>query len=225
MNKYSIVLVLLGVALGILAPRLGRSSFILWWLAADFVVVGVAYALRRPGVFGKRADGTIPLWSWLCFLPYHALNVAVWHFARLISSEPASNEVGDALIIGRRPMNDEAVPDVANLVDLTSELPEPPRFRAHAGYICLPTLDATAPSLELLALTMSRLKPGRTFIHCAQGHGRTGLAALAFLLSRGLVDNVPNALRKIQLARPGVRLNDEQYRCAEAYAALLEKDA
>jgi len=194
-------------------------------LAADFIAVGVAYGLRKPGVFGKRVNGTIPFWSWLSFLPYHALNVAVWHFARLMSSEPASNEVGDALVIGRRPANDEVVPDVANLIDLTSELQEPPQFRTHAGYVCLPTLDATAPSLEQLALTMRRLRPGRAFIHCAQGHGRTGLAALAFLLSRGLVDNVPDALRKIQLARPGVRLNREQYRCAEAYAALLEKGA
>jgi protein-tyrosine phosphatase len=224
-NKYAIVLVLLGAALAALGPQFGRSWFILWWLAADFIAVGIAYGLRRPGVFGKRSDGTIPFWSWLCFLPYFALNLVVWQLARIASSEPASNAVCDTLIVGRRPLNSERLPEIENLVDLTSEFQEPSRFRAHAGYLCLPTLDATAPDLEQLALTMNRLKPGRTFIHCAQGHGRTGLAALAFLLARGLVDNVPDALRQIQSARPAIRLNDEQYRCAVAYAALLQRTA
>ena len=225
MNKYSPVLLLLGISLAYCAAELGRAWLILLWLAVDFLVVGFAYALREPRVLGKRLDGTLPVWSWILFLPYHALNLAVWHSSRLLSSEPATNEIGGLLVVGRRLLDSEMVNGCENWVDLTSEFQEPLRIRSQSGYICFPILDATAPDLERLSDLVRRLPPGRTFIHCAQGHGRTGMVALALLLSRDAAESIAAALGQIQDARPAVRLNSEQHRCAVAYGALLGKGA
>jgi protein-tyrosine phosphatase len=47
-------------------------------------------------------------------------------------------------------------------------------------------------------------------IHCAQGHGRTGLVASAVLLVSGKAQTAADAIAMVQSVRPGVDLNREQ---------------
>ena len=63
------------------------------------------------------------------------------------------------------------------------------------------------------------LRPGKTFVHCAQGYGRTGVFALAVLLKSGAVRTVSDGLGMLRGARPGITLNCVQRECVEAFAA------
>lgn len=221
MTPQAIQLGLLGVALAYCSFQIGGRGFSLLWLAIDFLIIGGAYCAKWHGVFGKRRDGTLPLWSWILFLPYHALNILLWTLARLISREPAFNKVGDQLVVSRRLLGHELAGPYANYVDLTAEFQEPRAARMLEGYLGVPTLDASAPSLATLHNAIQSLKPGLTLVHCAQGHGRTGLFALVLLLAKGGINSVSEGLALLQSARPAIRLNARQLQCAHEFERKL----
>lgn len=191
------------------------------WFGSNFLTLGIAHALGCHRVFGKRSDGTLPLWSWFVFLPLLLFTYLVWHILRLCSSEPAHNKVMDGLVVGRRLRPDEVEGEFVNYVDLTAEFPEPRAIRRHPSYQCFPILDGAAPDPTELGEAINRCREGRTFIHCAQGHGRTGLFALAMMLKTGAVQTVAEGLEKLRAVRPAVNLSDAQRRCIEDFAARL----
>jgi protein-tyrosine phosphatase len=104
-----------------------------------------------------------------------------------------------------------------NYVDLTSEFIEPLPIRCGASYCSFPILDGMAPSPKSLHDVILDLRPGRTFVHCAQGHGRTGLFAAALLISRGQASSVEEGLMLLTEARPSLRLNQTQLACLQKY--------
>ena len=219
--KYAFTLTLLGIALILLSASTGASGALLIWLGCDFLLLGIAHFRGAHGLFGKRPDGTLPLWSWIVFGPLLLLSVAVWHLFRLLSPEPAFNRVSDRLMVGRRLLSAERPDEFANYIDLTAEFAEPRIIREAAGYVAFPVLDGSAPSPERLRAAVVRLQPGATFVHCAQGHGRTGLFALAILLSSGAVRSVEEGLGVLTKARPAIRLNAQQIDCIRTYAAEM----
>src|SRR5579871_3824268 len=128
------LLTLLGIVLMVLG-LVERGWFLLAvWLGCDFLVLGFAHACGSHRVFGKRADGTLPLWSWLAFFPYLICTTAVWHLLRLFSREPAHNAVTDRLVIGRRLLAFELPGEFDNFVDLTAEFSEPSVIRDSPSY-------------------------------------------------------------------------------------------
>ena len=191
------------------------------WLGADFVVLGIAHWRGSHGVFGKRANGTLPLWSWCLFFPLLIYTIGVWYLIRLFSSESPKNSVTEQLTVGRRLLPPELQGQFENYVDLTAEFAEPAAIRKSSSYHSFPILDAAAPTPDALLAAVANLRPGRTFIHCAQGHGRTGLFAAAALLKAGAASSAEDALRMLTAVRPGIRLNKEQHRCINAYVEKL----
>jgi protein-tyrosine phosphatase len=187
-------------------------------LGCDFLIFGVAHGRGSHRVFGKRADGTLPLWSWLVFFPLFIYTTVVWHLIRMFRREPAHNTVTEQLVVGRRLLAFELEGEFENVVDLTAEFSEPSGIRCSPSYRSFPILDGSAPTPEALRTAVASLRPGRTFIHCAQGHGRTGLFALAVLLSSGVARSVEDGLRLLSSARPTIRLSREQHRCIRVYA-------
>jgi protein-tyrosine phosphatase len=216
------LLILLGF--GLMAIGIVERGWLLLilWLGADFLLLGIAHVRGVHRVFGKRQNGSIPLWSWLIFFPLLIYIAAVWHLIRFFSREPALNTVTSDLLVGRRLLSGECEGEFKNFVDLTAEFVEPSSIRKCPGYFCFPILDGAAPDTESLRRALSHLKPGRTFIHCAQGRGRTGLFALAVLLNSGAARTVEDGLRMLQVARPGIRLSREQRKCIEQFAAVPE---
>ena len=212
------VLTLLGVVLVVFGLVERGWFLVMVWFGCDFLVLGVAHALGSHRVFGKRADGTLPAWSWLVFFPLLVYTAVVWHFVRLFSRESARNAVTEQLVVGRRLLSFEVEGQFDNFVDLTAEFSEPSSIRCSPSYRSFPILDGAAPTPEALRAAIARLRPGRTFVHCAQGHGRTGLFALAVLLSSGAVRSVEDGLLMLSAVRPGIRLNREQLRCIQVYA-------
>lgn len=135
-----------------------------------------------------------------------------------INREPSRNVVNDELVIGRRLLASELEGEFDNFIDLTAEFSEPSSIRCIPSYRSFPILDGGAPTVEALRAEVASLRPGRTFVHCAQGHGRTGLFALAMLLRSGAARNIEDGLRMLAAARPAIRLNKEQQRCIQMYA-------
>jgi protein-tyrosine phosphatase len=191
------------------------------WPGGDFLLVGIAHAAGAHRILGKRPDGTLPCWSWLVFLPLLLYTSAVWHVIRLVSREPSQNAVTGELTVGRRLLPFELHQDFDNYVDLTAEFPEPAAIRRSNSYCCFPILDGASPTPDALAEAVDRLQPGKTFIHCAKGHGRTGLFALAVLLRLKKARTVEDGLRLLKAARPGISLSRAQRKCIEAFAQRL----
>ncbi|MCY2963006.1 MAG: phosphatase, partial [Planctomycetota bacterium] len=201
-------------ALGVACLTVGFARGGWWlldaWIGFNFLLVGLAHAVGFQRLLGKRRDGTLPVWSWLLFLPYHLVIRLIWHIARLTVNEPAYNQARDDLFVGRRLLGgelDAVISAVDNYVDLTSEFTEPAKIRALPSYLCCPILDGGAPSPEQLSVWLAALRPGRTYVHCARGYGRTGLFAVAILLSHGTVTAIDEGLAFLKRSRPRVRLN------------------
>lgn len=221
--RYRYQLVLVGCALFVVAAvRGGWLIPVAGWLGSNFVAVGIAHWTSAHRVMGKKSDGTIAPWAWLVFLPFLAYTAMVWHLARLFMREPALNTVTDDLTVGRRLLPSEASDEFDNYVDLTAEFAEPGSIRRSSAYLSFPILDGAAPSPDTLRAAVGRLRPGKTFIHCAQGHGRTGLFALSVLLARGTTRSVEDGLCLLLQARPGIRLNRQQLNCIRRYAERLD---
>jgi len=194
---------------------------LLVWFGVVFFIPGLAHWLGAHRIFGKRPDGIIPVWHRLIFFPLLGYTFIVWHLTRLLSQESAYNSVTDQLVVGRRLLPSELRDRFDNYIDLTAEFSEPADVRCSPAYRCFPILDGAAPTSSALRQSVSRLRPGRTFIHCAQGHGRTGLFALAVLLKSGAITDVEEGLRILTAARPAIRLNGEQRKCILNFAKEL----
>ncbi len=214
-----LLLTLLGLSL-IALGLVERGGWLLaLWLGLDFLTLGIAHAAGAHGLFGKRANGSLPLWSWFIFFPLLIYTSGVWHLIRLFSREPSQTTITDGLVVGRRLLSSEVEHTVDHYIDLTAEFAEPRKIRKSSCYRSFPILDGAAPSPEALAEAVDRFGPGKIFIHCAQGHGRTGLFALAVLLKSAKARTLDEGLRMLQKARPGIRLNRAQRRCIEAFAS------
>lgn len=175
------------------------------------------YAGIGTCVFGKQEDGKIPVWSKIIHLPYMLYSAILWHLVCLLSREQAINNLTDNIIIGRRLLTHELPEGITNYVDLTAEMEDPKAIRELPGYLCLPILDAGIPSSEKPHSAISRLKPGKIFIHCAQGHGRTGLFALTLLVEHQQIHCFDEGLAMIQSIRPKVKLRQLQEKFMRHY--------
>lgn len=190
------------------------------WPGCDLLALAFAHSRGAHRIFGKRPDGALPLWGWLIFVPMLSYMSAVWHLVRIFSREPARSVVTEQLVVGRRLLASELDGEFDNYVDLTAEFAEPSAIRRSPAYRSFPILNDAAPSPEALRVAVRSLRPGRTFIHCARGYGRTGLFALAVLLTSGVAHSVEDGLRMLRAVRPGIRLNREQHKCIQMYADL-----
>ncbi|WP_255203554.1 tyrosine-protein phosphatase [Myxococcus sp. AM011] len=221
--KYSFVFGVFAALLTVLAFQLRGLGWGLLWPALSFALVAVAYVGAGPAVFGKRGDGRMRPWALVVLLPYLLMTWATWHLARRLSRESVHDEVAPGIVIGRRLLAGELPVGTRTVVDLTSEFIEPEGIRSVEHYVCLPILDATAPSAERLASHIESWAtlPTPLYIHCAQGHGRTGMVAAAVLMARGLAPDAKQALSRVQKARPGVRLSAAQGATLDALGARL----
>lgn len=216
---FRILLPLLGIALVACAAFKGGWMWLIAWLGVDFFALGVAHIRGANSLFGKRRDGGLPLWSWIVFLPLHLFTLAIWHTIRLISREPACNVVDESLVIGRRLLPSELPGEFENYVDLAAEFAEPGKIRQSPGYVSFPMLDGSAATPDALQADVGRLRPGRTYIHCAQGHGRTATFAMTLLVATGKAANAAEALERLRAVRPGLRVNWHQRAIVEAATA------
>ncbi len=189
------------------------------WLGGDFLALGAAHQFGFHRLYGKRYNGRLAAWSWPLFLPLHLLTRGLWYLLRL-RRVPSTSVISDDLVVGRRLLPGEVDAEFTNYVDLTSEFAAPTEIRLLPAYRCFPILDGSAPRPDAMRAFIDNLRPGRTYVHCAQGHGRTGLFASAYLIARGTAGSIDEGLQTLQAVRPGVRLNGRQRECLVKFAEI-----
>jgi protein-tyrosine phosphatase len=205
------LILLQGVAFGLVAWQLGGWGWLLAWPAATSLVIGSAYLANWTGVFGKRLDGRLGATQLLFLAPFFLATWGVWHVQRLLGREDASNEVAPGLWVGRRPYRHELPEGTALVVDMTAEFPVAAAIRREVPFVIVPTLDGTAPSADLEpVLERIEAAQGPVYIHCAAGHGRSATVAAVVAIRRGLAGDVSEAQRLLRAARPGIKLNRAQ---------------
>jgi len=218
--QYGIFFLTVAFLCAIYASMYGNLAFIFIWPAFSLGCVGFAYLSSKVELFGKQSNGSINLLSIIALLPYFLCVWSLWHLLRFFKNESAYDQLLPNILIGRRLLPREIPPKVTMLLDLTCEFPEPAKLRENRSYLSLPILDSSVPQLENLIQTLNVLAKhqGTIYIHCAEGHGRTGLIAAAFLINIGVVNDAEAAVKIVQEKRPGVHLCAEQTKMLRVYA-------
>jgi protein-tyrosine phosphatase len=210
--KYAVLFLTLGPALVIEAAACRGLYWLLVWPGISLTLVGFGYLRLGPGVYGKKADGTMAWYLVVPLLPYLLAAWAVWHVARIVGREDCYNEAAPGLFVGRRPHSHELPSEVSLVVDLAAEFIECRAVRTGRRYLSVPVLDAGVMNDEaFLALVREVAEwPGAVYIHCAQGHGRTGTLAAAVMLAKGHCDTVDAAIAQLRAVRPRLALGKAQ---------------
>ncbi len=226
--KYVIVFITFGLVCAwlamtwqVLAARLVAASF-----ATAFCGVGLAYAFIGPRAFLKKSNGQLSILSTLFYAPYHLLNWLSLAAFRRAGHENAFDEIVDGVFLGcRLNASDHATIqklDIKSVLDLTCEFSETPALR-RLTYLCIPILDASAPSLKTLksgaAWIESQVAHGPVYVHCALGHGRSATFVAAYLILAGKARTPREAIDKIKTLRPKVGLQPDQLALLEQFAA------
>jgi len=210
--KYAALFLTLGPALVIEAVACRGLYWLLVWPGISLTLVGLAYLRLGPGVFGKKADGTMAWYSFVPLLPYLLAAWAVWHVARILGREDCYNQAAPGLFVGRRPRSHELPSEVSLVVDLAAEFIECRAVRTGRRYLSVPMLDTGILDDDTFLALVREVAdwPGPVYIHCAQGHGRTGTLAAAVLLAKGHCDSVDAAIARLRAARPRLALGKAQ---------------
>lgn len=192
-------------------PQAGQGLLLMWWGLGMFLT-GAAYLFQVHGIFGKSSRGNRSWLLRLVFFPTLAMNYTLWHIRhRVVSKEDSCNLVAPGVWLGRRPLEHELPPSVSTVVDLTCEMTASPSSRK-LNYICLPILDGYAPSVEALfsLILILRQLESPLYIHCAAGHGRSAMVAVALLVARGYAKTLEEAEEMVRAARPAIAIKSTQ---------------
>ncbi len=203
------------------AMQSGGIAWLMIWVGGSFATVGYAYLTNKVKIFGKRPDGSMAPLSVIVLFPFLFYTWATWNLVRFLRKEAPFHELTENIVIGRRLFPDEYPDRIDHVLDLTCEFSEPNKVMATRGYRCLPILDASVPDKEELLITVKEIADlqGRLYIHCAEGHGRTGMFSAVFLLYTGRAETAGEAVAAVWEKRPKARLSAKQY----GMVAVLEQ--
>jgi protein-tyrosine phosphatase len=203
---------LLSVACGILAVMRGGYYWLAIWPAVSFLVVAAAYFGGGPGLLGKRASGRLHPLALLIHAPFLLLTWTIWHVVVALRGSRDASRIAEGIWLGRRPRIGEIPPGTTLLADMTCEFSTLRRLDGTCQYLALPTLDNSAPPLMDLLAFVRRIvaHDGVVYLHCAQGHGRSALAAACVLIARGDAADPESALQIIRKVRPRIHLTRSQ---------------
>ena len=174
--RFAILFAIQSVGILFFAVRFGGWMWVLAWPAISFAYVALAYFLNRPGMFAKSSNGEIPGWLAALLAPYFLMTWSVWMTVKYLSGENAYDEIDSQLILGRRVTVGELPAGVDRVVDLTAEFTEPRAIRDRVDYSLHRILGGHQPALDAFSVFARELAASSDvlFVHCAQGHGRTG---------------------------------------------------
>lgn len=209
--KYGILFSVVAVLLVVSAVSHAGCFALLLWPAISFGVIASGYFYFGPSVYGKSQAGVLAAINQLILLPYLIYLWSVWHLLRFFKRESAYDQLSEDLYIGRRLISRELPAEIDHVIDLTCEFTEPLALR-NKSYYSFPVLDGYVPTTDQLRKWVSEIAdlPGTIYIHCAEGHGRTGLFAAALLLYKGQFQAPDEAIEFIKSKRPLVRLGSRQ---------------
>jgi hypothetical protein len=203
---------------------------LLAWQAVSYGSVSIAYFRRQPDAFRKHIRGHLSPLSYLQYGPYLILYGLLLLAFRLDRRHRAYTEIEPGLYLGCRLLpGDKAGMEQVCLgatLDLTAEWPEVGFMRNGGTYYCLPTLDATSPTVDQLSagarwITEQRDAGKTVYIHCAFGHGRSATILAAYLIYAGKAESPDEAISLLKKQRPGVKLSKNQWAILRQFAEDL----
>ncbi len=203
----------------------GGMTWLLAWPAFSLIVVGLGYVWLGPWVLGKQADGTLLWHMTLPLMPYLGVAELAWYGVRVLGHEDPWHEVSRGMYLGRRAEHWELPARIGVVLDMTAEFVEPMEVRTGRKYVCIPTLDASVPTVEALiegVLDVAR-HPGNVYVHCAAGHGRSAMAMAVLMVVKGAATDIDDAIAKMRAARPRVKPRTTQRRVAIAAVEELRR--
>jgi protein-tyrosine phosphatase len=205
----------------------GGITWVLAWPAFSLIVVGLGYVKLGPWVLGKQPDGTLLWHMTLPLMPYLGVAELAWYIVRVLGDEEPWHEVSRGLFLGRRVEHWELPARISVVLDMTAEFVEPMEVRTGRKYVCVPTLDASVPSVSVLADAIEDIMrhPGNVYVHCAAGHGRSAMAMAVLMVAKGEASDVDDAVAKMRLTRPRVKPRTTQRRVAIAAVDELRRRA
>jgi len=209
--KYGVLFSIVAFLLAMVAYQQQGYCLILVWPAISFGMISAGYLALGPRVYGKSNSGRLSVINRVLLLPFLLYLWSAWYLLRLVKHENACDQVTDRLIIGRRLLSRELPESVDHIVDLTSEFDEPGRLR-NCEYHSFQILDGfvlTKDQLQHWANKVAAMQ-GTVYIHCAEGHGRTGLVAAAVLIETRQCSSIEEAIVLLSTCRPLVRLGTRQ---------------
>jgi hypothetical protein len=220
-----LLLSLIGLLSWATAVARGGWAWLLAWVGSAFLLIGVSYVLGTVSVFGKREDGSLPIWRVAVLLPYLLLIWGIWHARRLLGREPPYGELEPGVLIGRRLVRGEWPEGIRTDLDLTSEFFASRPAEDCPAYRCLPILDRCAPDPgELIRCLREVLTaPRPLYLHCAEGHGRAALAAAVLLLLGDAGLDAEQALSRVRSVRSRARLSRAQRAALDSAFDLLQE--
>lgn len=210
---YAFVFGFLSLLMSYWAVSIRGVGFLLLWPAVSFLFVAIAYAGLGAHVLGKREDGRIAPWAMILMLPFFCFAWTIWRLQCLLSREHPCDEVRPNLWLGRRLQSSGEIPaGVEVVVDFTAEFVEPRWLTGACDYFVVPTLDACIPAEDAFVDMLRRIAKEKriTYIHCANGHGRSAMFVSALLIVRGIVETIDEAEAMIKDVRPGARIHSSQ---------------
>ena len=111
---------------------------------------------------------------------------------------------------------------ISHVVDLTGELPRL-SFHNKVQYICCPSLDRLLCDPVILADACQSLPESGVYIHCANGHGRSGLFAALYLVHNGMCKNIDEAKIIMKRKRNVLNWQPHQQNVAEEALRILRQ--
>jgi hypothetical protein len=198
-------------ALVLAAPAISLAPWglLIAWPAMSLAIVSAGYLGFGPGVFGKR-DGRLHPLARALLGPY-LLPLSLWRVHRQEGNP--DDHVASGVRLGRlitpRRARSLIAEGVTSVLDLTCEHAEVGPFLS-IDYRNIQVLDLTPPGLDELSesvqFVLERMGNGDVYIHCAQGFGRSAIVAAACLLALDSALTVDEARRRVEQARPTVKL-------------------
>ena len=210
--KYGLFFSLMAAGLFSEAYIHGGWFWLMIWPALCFGNIATGYWGRGAKVFGKHPDGTLNRMLFCVNLPYLLCIWMLWYVASSLSRENPHDDLCNGILIGRLPSGNELSDSISLVVDLTAEFIERKGVLQGREDSALPILDGSIPSPDAFSDLVKNIANwnGDVYIHCAQGHGRTGLVAAAMLIAKGITNDVDEAIAIVQSRRPGVALSGRQ---------------
>lgn len=217
--KYAMLFTLQGVLLLSIGLSTGWPGVLLVWASISFLVVAAAYGFGRPAWLGKSREGTITISRRVALAPFHLMTWMTWRAMCVVERRPPYHQIHTGLLVGRRIAPQDLPAHVTHVLDLTSEFQEPRAIRTSRHYMSVSTLDATPVDIDSLRTALEHCAHEEDtvlYIHCAQGHGRTGFAAAFWLGLCELAKTPEEAISMLQAKRPHIQLNASQMSALEA---------
>ena len=194
------------------------EGLILFWPGAILGQFGICHIwCPQIGVMmlGKSSNGFIPLYRTVIFLPY-LLCAWLWWLIRyavlLCKNEPAYDKVWDNVYVGRHPVFSGFPENTGLVIDLTTEMYGiKPKDNPGCRYMVAPALDTCSPDPEawhsvIKEIIDTKLTMPSTiiYVHCAYGHGRSGITVAAAMVRTGVCANFEIAAGHLKGERPSI---------------------